>query len=215
MISSVGSDWIEMTASPEEVARERARARELRASPWWKNQLATGICHYCGKHFPPSELTMDHVIPVARGGKSDKGNVVPACHACNRDKKYLTPGEIALASLQPEVETRKIEEGRHVLGTLLIREGEAVVVDPLDADAVMDALSADGLGLCAIFVTGENPDGGEICDRLHVTYSVPVIGPEESGDMELDRIVEIGEDVVTPVATFTVEKDGDRVAYRL
>ena len=92
-------DWIDMTASPEHVARERARARELRASQWWKNQLATGICHYCGKKFPPSELTMDHVIPVARGGKSDKGNVVPCCHACNQTKKYLTPAEQILAEL--------------------------------------------------------------------------------------------------------------------
>ena len=92
-------EWVEMTASPEHVARERARARELRNSQWWKNQLATGVCHYCGKKFPPSELTMDHVIPVARGGKSDRGNVVPCCHACNQSKRYLTPAEQILATL--------------------------------------------------------------------------------------------------------------------
>ena len=88
-----------MTASPEHIARERARARELRASQWWKNQLATGICHYCGGKFPPGELTMDHVIPVARGGKSDRGNVVPCCKTCNQSKKFLTPAERILDSL--------------------------------------------------------------------------------------------------------------------
>ncbi len=92
-------EWVEMTASPEHVARERARARELRASQWWKNQLAAGVCHYCGRKFPPGELTMDHVIPVARGGKSDKGNVVPCCRACNQSKRYLTPAEQILATL--------------------------------------------------------------------------------------------------------------------
>ena len=92
-------EWVEMTASPEHIARERARARELRASQWWKNQLAAGICHYCGGKFPPGELTMDHVIPVARGGKSDRGNVVPCCKACNQSKKFLTPAERILDSL--------------------------------------------------------------------------------------------------------------------
>lgn len=81
------------------VRRERARARELRASPWWKAQLAKGVCQHCGKVFPPSELTMDHVIPVARGGTSTKGNVVPACFACNQTKAAQTPAEQILESL--------------------------------------------------------------------------------------------------------------------
>ena len=42
---------------------------------------------------------MDHVIPVARGGRSVKGNVVPACTACNRAKRHLTPAEQVLATL--------------------------------------------------------------------------------------------------------------------
>jgi 5-methylcytosine-specific restriction endonuclease McrA len=81
------------------VRRERAKARELRASPWWKAQLAKGVCHHCGKSFPPSELTMDHVIPVVRGGTSTKGNVVPACFACNQAKAAQTPAEQILESL--------------------------------------------------------------------------------------------------------------------
>ena len=36
---------------------------------------------------------MDHVVPVARGGRSVKGNVVPCCAACNRSKRFLTPAE--------------------------------------------------------------------------------------------------------------------------
>jgi len=36
---------------------------------------------------------MDHVVPLTRGGKSTKGNLVPACKACNSKKKYLLPIE--------------------------------------------------------------------------------------------------------------------------
>jgi 5-methylcytosine-specific restriction protein A len=39
------------------------------------------------------ELTMDHIVPIARGGRSTKGNVVPACKSCNTKKKQLLPME--------------------------------------------------------------------------------------------------------------------------
>jgi 5-methylcytosine-specific restriction enzyme A len=68
--------------------RERERARELRASEWWKRRRAGGICHYCGKEVGARALTMDHVVPIVRGGRSNRGNVVPACRACNAAKKH-------------------------------------------------------------------------------------------------------------------------------
>ena len=77
----------------EDIKRERHRAKELRESQWWKRRLAKGICHYCKRAFPPKELTMDHIIPVSRGGKSTKGNVVPCCKECNNAKKQLLPME--------------------------------------------------------------------------------------------------------------------------
>ncbi len=73
-----------------EVRREKAKARELRQSAWWKRRLATGRCGYCGRPTPARELTMDHRVPLVRGGRSTKGNLVPACKAC---KKYLLPIE--------------------------------------------------------------------------------------------------------------------------
>ena len=94
-----GDDWIDIQKDDAHVARDRARARELRKSDWWRAQLARGICHYCGKKFPPEELTMDHIVPVVRGGKSIRGNVVPCCKTCNNEKKYLTPAEIIMKKL--------------------------------------------------------------------------------------------------------------------
>lgn len=74
-------------ADPVVVRREKEKARKLRKSRWWQQKLAAGICHYCRCSFPPSQLTMDHVVPLARGGRSSKDNLVPCCKACNTDKK--------------------------------------------------------------------------------------------------------------------------------
>ena len=82
------------------VAREREKARALRKSVWWQQQVRSGVCHYCGHHVGAKALTMDHVVPVARGGTSEKGNVVPACDACNKRKRFLTPAEQILAQLE-------------------------------------------------------------------------------------------------------------------
>jgi hypothetical protein len=89
-----------------EIRRERARARELRASAWWKRRRAQGRCGYCGRRTPPRELTMDHRVPLVRGGRSSRGNVVPACRACNAAKKYLLPAEWSayLARLDDEAD---------------------------------------------------------------------------------------------------------------
>ncbi|MBI5581402.1 MAG: HNH endonuclease [Deltaproteobacteria bacterium] len=76
-----------------DLKRERNKARELRESQWWKRRLAKGACHYCGRTFPPRELTMDHIVPVSRGGRTTKGNVVACCKECNNAKKQLLPME--------------------------------------------------------------------------------------------------------------------------
>lgn len=81
------------TADDAHLRREKAKARELRHSQWWKNELGKGKCHYCGRRFHPRELTMDHVVPVVRGGGSTHSNVVPACKDCNNRKKNLLPSE--------------------------------------------------------------------------------------------------------------------------
>jgi 5-methylcytosine-specific restriction endonuclease McrA len=82
-----------ITADEEHIKREKARARELRNSQGWKRKRSTGICYYCGRKFKTDELTMDHLIPIVRGGKSVLGNVVPACKDCNSKKKFLLPTE--------------------------------------------------------------------------------------------------------------------------
>ncbi len=79
--------------SEGQIRRERQKARALRASPWWKRKRAAGICHHCGEKYPPGDLTMDHLVPIIRGGKSTKGNLVPSCKKCNSERKYRLPFE--------------------------------------------------------------------------------------------------------------------------
>ncbi|WP_061250483.1 HNH endonuclease [Leptospira interrogans] len=81
--------WI----SEEEFAKQRRIAKDLRKTSWWKKKKSSGLCHYCGKKFLPEELTMDHLIPIAKGGKSIKANLVPACKECNSAKKNKLPFE--------------------------------------------------------------------------------------------------------------------------
>ena len=51
---------------------------------------------------------MDHLIPLVRGGKSTKGNIVPACKDCNNKKKYALPWELG----NEEVDEIKDENGK-------------------------------------------------------------------------------------------------------
>lgn len=90
-VSIMDSFLIDVTE--EEIKREREKSRELRRSRWWKNRVALGRCHWCGERFPAEELTMDHIVPVTRGGKASRNNVVPSCRECNSRKKYLLPME--------------------------------------------------------------------------------------------------------------------------
>ncbi|MFQ5682945.1 MAG: HNH endonuclease [Candidatus Binatia bacterium] len=82
-----------VSVSEDEIRRERQKGRELRSTQWWKRKRGRGICYHCRERFPPRELTMDHLIPIIRGGRSTKGNVVPSCKKCNSKKKHRLPFE--------------------------------------------------------------------------------------------------------------------------
>ncbi len=77
----------------EFIKKEKAKAKKLKNTRWWRRQLEKGICYYCKRKVNSKELTMDHKIPLSRGGSSDKINIVPACKECNNKKKYLLPWE--------------------------------------------------------------------------------------------------------------------------
>lgn len=50
-------------------------------------------CQYCGSK---RDLTLDHVLPVSRGGMHTWLNLVTACRKCNTKKGDCTPDEISM-----------------------------------------------------------------------------------------------------------------------
>ena len=81
------------TLDEAEIRTERAKAREFRKTRWWQQKTASGLCHYCGVNIAHRNLTMDHLVPLARGGRSTKNNLVPSCKDCNNKKKNMLPLE--------------------------------------------------------------------------------------------------------------------------
>lgn len=92
-------DYIE-TVDPSVVRREREKAREIRDTNWWRQQLGKGVCYHCEQKFSKLELTMDHLIPLSRGGRSTKKNIVVSCKQCNSLKKNLTVAELRMTEIK-------------------------------------------------------------------------------------------------------------------
>lgn len=90
----MSDDYLWLDGVDEEtIRRERAKARDLRKTRWWQKKTASGICYYCGARVAHPELTMDHLVPLSRGGRSTKDNLVPSCKSCNTKKKTMLPVE--------------------------------------------------------------------------------------------------------------------------
>ncbi|HUU81101.1 MAG TPA: HNH endonuclease [Acidobacteriota bacterium] len=81
------------TITEEKIRQEKDKARNLRRTHWWNRKIDKGVCYYCRREVGREQLTMDHVVPLSRGGKSKKGNIVPACKECNNKTRYFLPLE--------------------------------------------------------------------------------------------------------------------------
>ena len=53
-------------------------------------ELVTKPCAYCGA---TEKITVDHVVPLSRGGKHEQANLAPACFSCNSSKGARTLNE--------------------------------------------------------------------------------------------------------------------------
>jgi 5-methylcytosine-specific restriction endonuclease McrA len=72
---------------PRDVHRRKITRKAVLARDSW-------TCQYCGSQ--RNGLTVDHVIPRSRGGKSVWENIVAACAPCNRRKGNRLPVEVAM-----------------------------------------------------------------------------------------------------------------------
>ena len=60
-------------------------------------------CQYCGSRFSTGDLTYDHVVPRCQGGKTEWGNIVASCYACNQAKGNRTPEQADMRLLRKPV----------------------------------------------------------------------------------------------------------------
>lgn len=58
-------------------------------------------CQYCGVQPPKEDLTIDHIIPRSKGGRSTWENVVLACQRCNTRKGSKAPEDVGMRLLKP------------------------------------------------------------------------------------------------------------------
>ena len=65
------------------------------------------VCQYCGKSFPTSELSLDHVVPRSRGGTTSWENIVCACVSCNVRKGGRTPPEARMNLVRQPVRPKR------------------------------------------------------------------------------------------------------------
>ena len=54
-----------------------------------------GVCWYCGNEFD-GDFTIDHILPISRGGEDNLSNLVPCCKSCNSGKRNKTVEEYRL-----------------------------------------------------------------------------------------------------------------------
>jgi 5-methylcytosine-specific restriction endonuclease McrA len=64
-------------------------------------------CQYCGKKFPTTELSLDHIVPRSRGGTNDWPNIVCCCVRCNVRKGGRTPTEAGMRLVALPVKPRR------------------------------------------------------------------------------------------------------------
>ena len=65
-------------------------------------------CQYCGLLPPRNLLTVDHILPRSRGGKTTWENVITACQKCNGRKGNRTPAEANMPLLSEPTRPRYI-----------------------------------------------------------------------------------------------------------
>jgi 5-methylcytosine-specific restriction endonuclease McrA len=67
------------------------------SGPAWSRRGVLGRdgnrCGYCGR----AATTVDHIVPVSRGGRNTWLNAVAACDGCNQRKGDRTPAEAGMA----------------------------------------------------------------------------------------------------------------------
>jgi 5-methylcytosine-specific restriction endonuclease McrA len=78
------------------VRKHRATSGNLRTKILIRDRYR---CQYCGIRSTPTELSIDHIVPRSRGGRTSPENLCVACKPCNSRKGNRTPAEARMPLL--------------------------------------------------------------------------------------------------------------------
>jgi len=84
IIALTGAARINLFAVPPAFSAEKLRRRDRH------------MCAYCSGIFKDDDLTVEHIVPQSRGGRTDFMNTVIACGPCNAKKANRTPEEAGM-----------------------------------------------------------------------------------------------------------------------
>ncbi|HQR36963.1 MAG TPA: HNH endonuclease [Blastocatellia bacterium] len=79
-----------------DVRRRRSSPGNLRTKILMRDRYR---CQYCAVKLPASDLSIDHILPRSRGGKTSPDNLCVACKPCNSRKGDRTPAEARMPLL--------------------------------------------------------------------------------------------------------------------
>ncbi len=74
--------------------RTTTKMGDLTKEEWLEIQNRSPICPACGKFVGCENLSLDHIIPISKGGKHTKDNVQALCLQCNLKKSAKLPKQV-------------------------------------------------------------------------------------------------------------------------
>ena len=94
-------------------------------------------CQYCGRSAPEVTLEVDHIVPVAEGGKNEMLNLITSCRACNRGKGKTKLSDDA-ALVKEKVQLEELNERRIQLEMMLRWKQELSQLENKQIDAIAE-----------------------------------------------------------------------------
>ena len=83
-------DELELNSQAQKVCKRKSFGTEIRKTVYRKSK---GHCCLCGNFVDYDEFTVDHIVPLAKGGTNDINNLQCACKVCNNIKTDVLPNE--------------------------------------------------------------------------------------------------------------------------
>lgn len=86
------ANWEKNNPEARRILQHKRRARQMAAGVYKVSKaeimaIRSQPCLYCGSK---DRITVDHIIPLVRGGRHSLGNLAPACLPCNSQKRHRT-----------------------------------------------------------------------------------------------------------------------------